>query len=340
VKRFALVACVLAGCLSNPPGGPGVHDLSDDNFVDMARNTTSCAGGGSSCASGNPGECNAGTTTCSGTLAMCTPNSMVQDCYDGPAGTENVGICKSGTQSCIGTLGMCEGEVLPAMIEDCTNDLDDDCDGQVNNGCADSISLGMPIMVAPLAPTTPPMNANQLPPAASRCPQGDFIYELEVLVDDPNLQIAGLQYYCATPTLTQTTGTNIYTLGMTPITPAPYDAFANAAASSPTSSIAVPCGTTGLQTIFGVSGKYDSGGYTAALADCGTAIATWNMDNTITITVTAHATQTGKDFGLSGTQVAWSCAANEVMVGFYGALSASMDQLQPICEALTPVYKL
>ncbi len=54
----------------------------------------------------------------------------------------------------------------------------------------------------------------------------------------------------------------------------------------------------------------------------------------------AHPTEYGKDFGLSGTQAGWACAANEAMVGFYGALSASMDQLQPICEALTPVYKL
>jgi hypothetical protein len=60
----------------------------------------------------------------------------------------------------------------------------------------------------------------------------------------------------------------------------------------------------------------------------------------LTLNVTSHSTQYGKDFGLSGTQASWSCAPNEVMVGFYGALSASVDQLQPICEALTPVYKL
>ncbi len=69
-----------------------------------------------------------------------------------------------------------------------------------------------------------------------------------MLIDDPNLQIAGLQYYCATPTLTQMSGTNVYALGMTPILPQPYDAFANPQASTPTECVSTACSTTRLET--------------------------------------------------------------------------------------------
>lgn len=61
---------------------------------------------------------------------VCTPGAM-QPCYDGPSGTQGVGICTAGSQSCDASgksWGACQGEVLPQK-EDCTNNLDDDCDG-------------------------------------------------------------------------------------------------------------------------------------------------------------------------------------------------------------------
>ena len=134
------------------------------DFIDMARNTTSCAGGGTVCSSSNPGKCDTGTVTCDGTRAMCTPDSTVQDCYDGPVGTAGVGMCASGTQACIGILGTCNGQIVPAAKEDCSNDLDDDCDGKVNNTCPDTLSVGVPRYVPSLAPLTPPANANQVNP--------------------------------------------------------------------------------------------------------------------------------------------------------------------------------
>lgn len=63
----------------------------------------------------------------------CTPGTF-EKCYSGPAGTVGKGICKSGRQWCREdglARGACEGELVPAT-EDCTNDLDDDCDGVVN----------------------------------------------------------------------------------------------------------------------------------------------------------------------------------------------------------------
>ncbi|MDC3952301.1 putative metal-binding motif-containing protein [Polyangium jinanense] len=57
-------------------------------------------------------------------------------CYTGPDGTKGVGACKEGERTCdaTGKWGLCEGEVVPAPAEAC-NGFDDDCDGEVDEGC-------------------------------------------------------------------------------------------------------------------------------------------------------------------------------------------------------------
>jgi hypothetical protein len=78
-------------------------------------------------------------------------------CYTGPGGTQGVGVCKAGTQTCnaLGTAyGACAGEVLPAASESCINTLDDNCDGQVNEGCPTVTYAGdvKPILAALCVP--------------------------------------------------------------------------------------------------------------------------------------------------------------------------------------------
>ena len=69
----------------------------------------------------------------------CTPGKTQKCEYQGPEETENVGPCKAAVRTCKedGTWGKCEGEVLPGYEESgqeiCTNGLDDDCDGEVDN---------------------------------------------------------------------------------------------------------------------------------------------------------------------------------------------------------------
>ncbi len=64
----------------------------------------------------------------------CTPGAT-QACYDGAMGTQGVGPCVGGMQTCNATgtgWGPCGGEVLP-ITELCANNVDDDCDGNVDN---------------------------------------------------------------------------------------------------------------------------------------------------------------------------------------------------------------
>jgi hypothetical protein len=67
----------------------------------------------------------------------CMPN-VPFECYTGPAGTEGVGVCAAGSMNC-GTNGepegMCTGEVLPVAPSCAMPLVDDDCDGDVNEGC-------------------------------------------------------------------------------------------------------------------------------------------------------------------------------------------------------------
>ena len=80
-------------------------------------------GGGTGQGGSDPsGDCDAGET---------------RTCYSGPPGTETLGACLAGVETCDagGSWGPCEGEVIPAA-ESCSTESDDDCDGEVNQGCA------------------------------------------------------------------------------------------------------------------------------------------------------------------------------------------------------------
>ncbi len=109
-------------------------------------------GGGASCSTGQPGMCAQGTTTCSGGGLVCTapaPSTEVCDGRDNncngqtdegnPGGgaacsTGQPGVCAQGTTTCSGGGLVCNRNTAPSS-EVCGDNLDNDCDGQTDEGC-------------------------------------------------------------------------------------------------------------------------------------------------------------------------------------------------------------
>ncbi|MBT9559971.1 MAG: hypothetical protein IV100_28330 [Myxococcales bacterium] len=131
----------VTSCYSGPAGTSGKGQCKAGTSTCNAQGTQAgaCVGevlpGTETCTTTIDDDCD-GQTNESGTGCVCVPGTS-QSCYSGPANTSGVGICKSGTRLCNGqgtAYGNCSGEVLPSP-ESCTNTLDDDCNGQLNQGC-------------------------------------------------------------------------------------------------------------------------------------------------------------------------------------------------------------
>lgn len=127
-----------APCYSGPPGTDGVGPCHGGSQTCNAQGTGygPCTGevvpDAETCNTPADDDCD-GMLNEEGVGCVCLPNSVV-GCYTGPPNTDGVGVCMAGTKTCDaqGTAyGPCNGEVLPGN-ETCMNQLDDDCDGQVN----------------------------------------------------------------------------------------------------------------------------------------------------------------------------------------------------------------
>ena len=85
-------------------------------------------------------------------------SDAIRPCFRGPAESLTVGVCHAGTQTCErasgdnefnGRWGACVGEVAPSP-EKCSDQLDNDCDGQVD--CADPDCAAAPACAATCTP--------------------------------------------------------------------------------------------------------------------------------------------------------------------------------------------
>lgn len=147
-------------CYSGPTGTGGVGICAAGTHTCNAMGTAfgACTGetlpGTETCNTSVDDDCD-GMVNEEGAGCVCLPSST-QSCYSGPAGTRGVGVCKAGVRTCNtqGTAyGACTGEVVPTA-ENCSNNVDDNCDGQINEGCS---AIGyaadvQPILAAKCAP--------------------------------------------------------------------------------------------------------------------------------------------------------------------------------------------
>lgn len=110
-----------------------------------------CTMGTRSCTNGSWGSCEGSilpddTETCENqTDDNCDGNidegcsckdGDTQPCFDGPTEARGKGICQDGQQTCASSAwGTCEGSILPNDTEICDNQLDDNCNGDVDEDC-------------------------------------------------------------------------------------------------------------------------------------------------------------------------------------------------------------
>jgi len=117
-------------CIDNDGDGYGV---SDDRRGCSAGEEFDCDDTNENVHPGATDVCNGIDDDCNGVI-----DGMSRSCYTGlPLSTQNNFPCRPGSETCdYGTWSSCIGEVTPYINgEICGNTADDNCDGQVNEGC-------------------------------------------------------------------------------------------------------------------------------------------------------------------------------------------------------------
>ena len=128
-------------CVASDSAGGGDPGTSSSGTGNGTSSSVGSGGSGGSSNSGSGGGSGSTTTSSSGSStssSSCGGGCVEQatlPCYDGPPGTQGQGVCHAGMQTCVnGAWGSCMGEAMPGA-EVCNNNLDDDCNGGIDEGC-------------------------------------------------------------------------------------------------------------------------------------------------------------------------------------------------------------
>lgn len=131
---FSLFGCSAGPAAQSSSGGGGDGAGGSTNTGGQGQGGQGGSAGGMTCTPSNE-TCDGMDNDCDGDVdegCACT-NGQTQKCYTGSMETKGVGACVEGNQTCdlAGQWGPCVGAVLPSP-EGCNN-VDDDCNGQVDD---------------------------------------------------------------------------------------------------------------------------------------------------------------------------------------------------------------
>ncbi len=119
------------GFVDNNPQDPEIGQPCGTNVGSCREGVIRCVNGKLECVGGigpQPEQCNGLDDDCDGIIDNNIPEEL---CYTGPPETRGVGICHAGVQRCVSGRLVCEFEQTP-MPFDCTNGLDNTCDGMID----------------------------------------------------------------------------------------------------------------------------------------------------------------------------------------------------------------
>jgi hypothetical protein len=224
-----------------------------------------------------------------------------------------------------GALDLASTDLAHPNVENCFNDVDDDGNGKINDGCPDTITLGADV---PL-----PAGGGSGGGAVSvHCPANQVVIAQRFYGDDWDEWMSGVAVWCSPLTLAR--GASAYTVTLK----APSGAYAGSFFGGGTDySTDQSCDTSQFRVAWSVP-MYVSSFVNGFFLDCGAGTLTLSATNQLSIAFTNNNDKLGFRYS-GGTLVTRTCGPDQAIVGYNGRDGAWLDQLQPICAPLVVNYK-
>jgi hypothetical protein len=210
-----------------------------------------------------------------------------------------------------------------ATVENCFNDLDDDCDGTINNGCPSTLGVGADV---PLVAE----GGSGGTATSAHCPAGQVASGVRFIADSFDFEMAGIGVACSTLTLVR--GASSYSVTLS----TPTALAAQFAGSSADSSADGACDTTQFQVAWNSLMNTDT--YVNGLGmDCALGTLSLSPANQLSISFSNLNNHFGINYG-GGTEHPQACGSNQAIVGYNGRTGGWLDQIQPICAPIVVNY--